>query len=605
MTDDKIRRLLDRTGPPPGNATFDRLQEFLDNSSLESGEKTALLEFHTQPQLRLTWAQPPQAGHDCVQTIEIRLPSALQGLHPRLHVRFPTTLERGSGREVAANAERLLGLTTADERKHWGELALQQYLTPEHVWRGDMQFRLPSDLLGTYLWKFRIDFADEWGHAELHRLFEARYTAVIGRNDKGQTTFTIEAGDYTNVTLPDLSVWDNVLIRVSGNANLLKAAERLDYDALYGCTERSAKPAQQGVIIDPSITRVAGSLRTVVTPHTPRQDVSSSIRSSWPGALTAELRVTASNAGGSVQCLRLHAADKLCVGRVPKRRDKSERVHTNDIVTDFSRDDLPQLSAQELQQRREAISGMNSVLTISADALTIRNTGSPGSDFAGYTHVEYRVGERSVSVALEQRDDELPIEGVRDHQVAAVQLKVGGSPAADGGPIPGYPLQLIPVPLWQDNDTNAWPNPEKYKALLGKLPKLGQEAPKHGMDAVLIRHGVQRKPALPLHVMLLRQLWLGMDGLPLEDLRLHKPRDAAAARILIASHESSKKKIFFVQPLREERTLLVQSSAHKHPMRVPPHSLLPLHHGDRLTLMSHANTPLWNAEFSVISEDGA
>lgn len=605
MIDDKIRRLLNLTETPPKNATFEELQQFLDRSPLDSDEKTALLEFHTRPQLRLIWGQPPQPGHDCVQTIEIRLPSAFQGMHPRLHVCFPQTLQRLSGQDVAASADQLLGTKTDADRAFWGLLDLQQHLTPEHVWRTDMQFRLPKDLLGTCLWKFRVDFADCWGHAELHRLFEARYTAVLGRNEQGQTTLTIEAGDFTNVTLPDLSLWDNVVVRATGNANLLKAAAQPDLSALYGNNDRQAKPPQQGVVIDPLITRVTGNVTTVVTPHAPLQDASSSIRRSWPATLTADLRVTSGSAAGSVRILRLHAANELRLGRVQKLTDQSGWVHTNDIVTDFIQQDLPHLSPEELKRRRQAISAMNSVLTISADALTVRNTGSPGSDFAGYTEVEYRGGEHTVSVALSDRDEERLIEGVRERLVPAVQLRVGGSPGADHGPIPGYPLQLIPVPRWQDSDTNAWPNPEDYVGRLGGLPRLCREAHRHGMDAVLIKHQVQREPPLPLHVMLLRQLWLGLDGLPIEDLRSHRPKESATVRVLIASHEAAQERIFLVQPLQAQRTLRVQSSTHKHPMRVQPRSLVPLHHGDRLTLVGSNGNLLWEAEFSTIFKEDA
>ncbi|MEY3174363.1 MAG: hypothetical protein RLZZ436_2277 [Planctomycetota bacterium] len=605
MTDDKIHPLLERTGPLPRNANLEQLKDFLDRSALQPDEKQSLFEWLTQPALRLIWAQPPQAGHDCVQTIEIRLPPALQGLHPRLHVCFPNTLQRLSGREATPHADRLLGTKTAADRAFWGLLDLQQYLAPESVWRTDMQFRLPKDLLGTYLWKFRIDFVDCWGHAELHRLFEARYTAVLARNEKGLTTLTIEAGDFTNVTLPDLRLWDNVIIRASGNANLLKAAEPVDYNAILKGTDQHAKPTQQGVIINLSVTRVTGNTTTVVTPHTPMRDASSSIRRSWPATLTADLRVTANSPAGSVRILRLHAADELRIGRVSKRTDKSGKVYTNDIVTDFTREDDPHLSPEQLDQRRTAISALNCELTISGDALTVRNTGSPWSESAGYTEVEYRVGKQTVTEALENRGDKCLIRGIREKQVAAVQLRVGGSPGAKGGPVHGYPLQLIPVLWWQDNDTNGWPKPEDYLELVGNLPKLCREASGHGMDAVLIKHQVQREQPVPLHVMLLRQLWLGMDGLPIEDLRLHRPREAATVRVLIASHELARERIFLVQPLQEERTLMVQSSTHKRPMRVEPRSLMPLHHGDRLMLMKKNGTPLWEAEFSVISSEDA
>jgi hypothetical protein len=105
--------------------------------------------------------------------------------------------------------------------------------------------------------------------------------------------------------------------------------------------------------------------------------------------------------------------------------------------------------------------------------------------------------------------------------------------------------------------------------------------------------------------MLLRQLWLGLDGLPIEDLRSHRPKESATVRVLIASHEAAQERIFLVQPLQAQRTLRVQSSTHKHPMRVQPRSLVPLHHGDRLKLVGSNGNLLWEAEFSTIFKEDA
>jgi hypothetical protein len=610
MTDEKICALLNILGPLPTDADFEQVREFVDRSLLEPDEKKILLVHLTQPILRLIWAQLPEAGHDCVQTVEVRLPSTLKGLHPRLHVRFPDTLQRLCGSEPTAASDGLLGTTTAD-RKSWALLDLQQYTAPEHVWRADMQFRLPRDLRGTYLWTFCIDFLSGWGHTELHRLFEAQYKASFGSDNQGQTTLTIDAKEFSVISLPpDLSKWKNVTVISSGNAIVRTSSVPPDYSALYGGSNPYAATDSNAAIFNPLIlhkTLPGGSSRTlVVTPHTPSKSKSDSIRSSWPGVLTADLHVTSGSPAGTVRTIRLHAAKELRLGRRKKYTDKSGKTHFNHIVTDFVPEDYPELSHEQLKQRRAAISAMNCVLTISADALMIRNTGSPLSDFPGYTEVEYQVGERSISVAVEKRDDEQPIDGVRENKVTAVQLRVGGSPAADGDPILGYPMQLIPVPDAVDNtDTNPLQKPEDYSELLGELPKLSQEVRKHGMDAVLIKHGVQREQPLPLHVMLLRQLWLGTDGLPLEDQKFRKFSEAATARVLISSVPSSRQRIFFLQPLQEDRMLLVHSSTHKQPMRVQPRSLVPLHHGDRLQLMKNATTPLWEAEVSMISEEDA
>jgi len=608
MTDEKIRELLEIAGPLPTNPDFEQLRDFVERSPLPPDKQQSLLRYLTQPILRLIWPQLPEAGVDCVQTVEVRLPSTLKGLQPRLHIRFPHTLQRLCGSEPTAASDGLLGTTNAD-RTSWALMDLQQYTAPDHVWRSDMQFQLRGDLRGAYLWKFRIDFLNSWGHTELHRLFEAHYTATLGNDNQGQTTLTIDARDFSIISLdPDLSRWKNVTINSSGNAIVRKPQELPDFSALYGGTNPCAATHSSAAIFTPVISHATlpGNGRPlVVTPHTPLKNPSESTRSSWPGVLTADLHVTSGSPPKSVQTIRLHAASQLRLGRRRSYTDKSGRCHVNDIVTDFVSQDFPHLSDDQLTRRRSVISSMNSELTISADALTIRNTGSPGSDLAGYTVVDYRVGDQPISVALENRDDDWLIDGVRDHQVEEVRLTVGGSPAADGGPIPGYPLQLIPVPWWQDHDTNPLPGPEDYLELLGNLPKFGREAAKHRMDAVLIKHGVQREPPLPLHVMLLRQLWLGIDGLPLEHQKFRKFNDAATARILIATLESSKKRIFFLQPLWEEQTLLLQSSAHKHPMRVLPRSLAPLHHGDRLKLMKDATTPLWEAEFNAISNEHA
>lgn len=603
MPEAHILQLLDRAGSPPQNPDFEHLQQFLERSQLEANEKDILREFLTQPALRLIWAQPPQAGYDCVQSIEVRLPPSLKGLHPRLHVCFPKTLQRLSGQEVSSSADKLLGTSTTADRQNWGLLDLQQYLAPEHVWRTDMQFRLPPNMLGTYLWKFRIDFVNGWGHAELHRLFEACYTVVIAREKTGQTTLTIDAGDFTNVTLPDLSLWDNVRIQATGNTNILNTSQRPDFSAMFGGAHHGTQPAKQGVVIDPTITRANGQISTVVTPHSFMQDPCDSNRRCWPAVRTAELQVSNNRAPGNSRIIRLHAAPTLNIGQRTTFTDKkSGKAYTNDIVTDFVEDDL-HLSSEQREKRNKVISRRNSALTISADALTVRNTGSPGSDYPGYTEVSYRVGTNAIKVALTDRDEERPIEGVRDGQVKAVHLEIGGSPGDESGPIPGYPLQLIPVPLWQDNETNSWQSPEAYVELLGGLPTLCREATRHGMDSVLIKHEVSRTQPPPLHAMLLRQLWLGIDGLPIEDLRADRPRDAAAVRVLIASHEVARDQIFFMQPLQQQHTLLVQSARHQRPMRVQPRNLVALHTGDRLILQTGTGTRLWEATFSVISPE--
>jgi hypothetical protein len=398
-------------------------------------------------------------------------------------------------------------------------------------------------------------------------------------------------------------LWDNVTIKVTGNANILNTSQRPDFSAMFGATERGTQSAKQGVIIDPTITRAISHITTAVTPHTAMGDPSQSNRRKWPAVLTADLQVSNNHPSGNARVIRLHAAKELSIGRCPLVTDKkSGRVYTNDIVTDFAKEDDPQLSPEQLEKRRAAISRVNSALTISADALAVRNTGSPGSESSGYTEVRYRAGQKAVHVVLTDRGEERLIEGIRDGQVTAVQLAIGGS-QEESGPIHGYPLQLIPVPLWQDNDTNSWPHPEEYVELLWNLPSLCRDAPKHGMDSVLIKHQVSRDQPLPLHVMLLRQLWLGMDGMPLENLRADRPRDAAAVRVLIASHEAAREKIFLMQPLQEQHTLLVQSATHQRPMRVRPRDLVPLHHGDHLRLEGRNGKLLWEAKFSVISPE--
>lgn len=611
MNDDKIRRLLDRTGSPPGNATFDQLQRFLDHSFLESDEKTALLEFHTRPQLQLTWAQPPQAGHDCVQTIEIRLPSALRGLHPRLHVRFPTTLNPGSGRELAANAESLLGLTTPDERKHWEMLALQQILTPEHLWRSDMQFRLPNDLLGTYLWKFRIDFADEWGHAELHRLFEARCTAVIGRDDKGQTTLTIDAGDQSNVTLPDLRSWGNVMIRVSGNANLLKAAERLDYGALYGRTEHDAKPAQQGVIIDPLITQVAGNLSTVVTPHTPTQEASRSIKNSWPGCRVGCLQIVAANGTDSFE-LRLHAPphdQPLRLGKDKEDREDVTQVkgevvvkirRKQDIVTSYDKDKDPAcVSSVVMKHGNTLISGSNTELSVTEQHLVIRNAGTQFRCQDGshrYNPALTRASWAAEDREMHKRHQRVELDVTKI--TGSVRLECGGLRKETEEQIPGYPLDLIPVSKWRDGSSNGWPSPEDYEQQTGEQPRTVGWAESNGMDSLLIRHVLPTHSGDPLHVLLLRQLWLDESGRPLGPDAVDRIRERAAARLLVANPKSGDDgRIFLMQPLKHTLVLTVRH-ADQPEMRVPHFDLTPLCPGVQITLKTIRQEPLWTAHFT-------
>ena len=588
MSNNEIRRLLQLPGPLPVEYDVQQLDEFLQNSLTVTAEadRQKLFAWLTQPTLRLVWAQPPEAGQHCVQDVELRLPATLRGWQPNLEVKFPDSLAGNGG-----------------QGSDFRPLSLDYQLDPESLWRTNLEFRMGVDFSGVFLWQFRIDFRDCWGDARLHRWFQCQYTAKIDRDATGATTLEITAADFSNVQVPP-GKWDHVKITAGGNANILKTTEYPDYRSMLAGSNQNVARQPDGVVIEPGIRRWdphrQGHQRVlpyVVTPRIPPLNESGSIRSSWPDVLTASLQITPGDPSARPVNLRLHTVRELKIGR-----SNEDFNNDNDIVTDFDPLDFPTLTADQLNLRQFTISSANSVLGIGQGRLIIRNTGTPGSEYAGRTQVSCSSQNALIQERqLIKRDEEYAID-VRSKQVTFIDLYCGGGymKHEPGRPFfNGYHLQIKPVLFWDDNDTNGWYLPENFESLIGSNPGLSKKAGNHGLDALLISHQVLTKDKKPIEVMLLRQLWLRSDGQPIEDLTNDKPGRSAVARLLIGQPTNGGSRVILVQSLRGEGLYVRRPLAASAEMKARPGDLVPLHDGDQLTLKS-ANRVLWTAAFHVL-----
>jgi hypothetical protein len=612
MNEEKILELLNDYGPLHPDSDFEQVRDFVDRSPLEPNEKQSLRDYLTQPKLRLIRAQSPEAGHDCVQMIEVRLPPALKGLHPRLHVCVPHTLEHLPGLEVPEKADRLLGTTTDAERKLWRLLNPVLNREIEPVWRAELAFRLPKEPVGTYLWKFRIDFEDCWGHAELHRLFEARCTDKISREKDGATVL-IEAGDCSNVHIRNDSS-RKVIIRANDNLNVFEAPQLPGDGYDSNSPQRSSLSTPLSESIDLHVTEVhpaptTGYITRVVTPCRYLKNAHSIIRDSWPGCDVVCLQITAGDRTRS-HALKLHAPQHgrpLRLGRDDcdsEKLTKSGKVkfgRRQDIVTRYEKDkDATCFSSDVLDDLNFVISGSNTELEVTERHLVIRNAGTlyrrqDGNieHSAGYTRVSWKGGD----IAKHELHDKVELD-IKENN-GPVHLKCGGgyrNGHTEIGELPGYPLNLIPVPTWNDaSKSGCWPGPEDYVPQTGEQPSTVGWASTNGMDSLLIRHGLHTRSGDPLHVLLLRQLWLDESGRPLE-CSSDNPRARAVVRLLVANCMAGEGHVFLLQPLRSKWKLTVRYT-NQPEMQVAPFDITPLCPGIQITLKTESGTPLWTANF--------
>lgn len=609
MAEVSIQQLVDDVGPLPENADAGTLRTFLEGSRLTRAEQQRVLAFLTQPALRLIWAHPPEAGHDCVQLLEVRLPPTFRGLQPRLHVGFPQTLpvQVLPGSEPVGTGD-LLGVV-AGGREHWRQLPLQlQNAVPDELWRADLQFRLPAQLQGAYLWKFRIDFLNSWGHAGLPRFFGADYSVQMGVVN-GETTLEISAGDFSSVTLPDLARWQKVKINLAGNAKFRQPDALPDYDAWFRGTGNRSDTATEGVVIDTTIRQLQlpDSRRVVVvTPYVPAGVwetgmAGGGIRGAWPEVATARLTLRSAGSQAVFREFCLHASDELRLGRRSEYQDKQGRMHRNHIVTDFCSEDFPGLDAEQLRERRATISSANTTLLISAGQLTVRNTGSPGSDYPGLTEVSWQQGGQQQQELLDGRNQEQPFD-LRKMPVRELKMVCGGSPDSTEN-LPGYQLDLTPVRAWDDTSSHTWDDPQSLSEQIGKLPKQARSVNEHGLDALLVTPRPPQQPpgSAPRqqHVLLLRQLWLGADGLAIDDPAQVNPRQRAAVRLLTAGRENSRGQVLLLQLLSDRHQLTVRSAPEAAAMQVPTFGIVPLKDDDTLTLSANGAI-CWTGSFEVL-----
>ncbi len=593
MVNKEIARLLELLGPLPTVADVQQLDEFLQSSQTVTADddRRKVLGYLTQPSLRLVWAQPPEAGQDCVQNVELRLPAVLRGLQPRLQIRFPDRLMQFNGRDTGFRQQ-----------------PLDYQLVPESLWRATLQFRLGEDFRGSFLWQFRIDFADCWGHAKLHRHFECQYTAIIGRNEFGKTTLEITVDDFSNVQLPPAGKWSHVKVSASRNANVLSVLEQFDPSVTSPGSSEDGAGRAESVIIEPSMRHQQNPFwqsplgirpPCVVTPRVPCLNESGSIRGSWPDVLTADFCITRSAQVVRPVLLRLHAALELKLGRSAEYADRGGRKFRNDIVTDLTSADFPELSQDQLNDRRRTISSANTELAVTDGLLIVRNTGTPDS-IPGYTAVSYSVAAKEQNERLRERGDEHPID-VRSQQISEIHLQCGTGylNREEGSPMfSGYRLRIRTVPSWDDDETNGWDTPEDFTGLIGDIPGLTKKAGNHGLDALLISHQVPTRHEKPVDVMLLRQLWLRGDGFPIEDLNHDKPRDSAVARLLIGRSGGGTGRVIFLQSLRGEGLSVRCAGANSGEMQARTRDLVPLHDGDMVMFRTNEGVQ-WTAAFHV------
>ncbi len=579
MNEDFLRRLLDELRPQVAAFDIQQLRSFLAKSWQvpDPATQARLLDRLTQPALRLIWALEPEAGHDCVQTVQVRLPAALRGMPPKLTVAFPDRL-KASGKT---------------------DIELEYCPGADPFWTANLQFRLPEDLLGTYLWNFTVSFEHCWGHAELRRVFKSQYTAKIRENDKGETELEMSCGDFANLRMPDLTKWKKIRIQLGKHVNMLTPLEAPDLGSVLRGEEALA-PGTQPLQLDLPMAgfEPAKLSPRVVTARIPDLvDGIPSIRESWPDVDTGDLTIRTGDNAGRGQVLRIHTRNELRLGRRVKYSSATKTGY-NDVVTCFSPADFPQFTEAELLTRNAAISGVNTSIRLDDSKLCVINTGTPGSDSAGYTELQYRTQGRTLEVTLQSRQEDHAI-SVRELE-SSIRLWVGGSPGEtgpEGGSFQGYPLELRPICCRDPHESHRELEPEELQEQLGRLPRSLEQAKTSGLDAVMVQHLSATAESKPRQVLLLRQLWLLEDGSVMVD---SDSQQAVAARLLIAGRSGTSGRVILLQ-LLSQLSMTIKYPAEELWMSVRRNDLVPLHHGDRLQLKQRGTEKLlWEADFQVI-----
>ncbi|MFM7056076.1 MAG: hypothetical protein ACKO2P_04045 [Planctomycetota bacterium] len=542
----------------------------------------------SQPDLQLHWEQPPMAGAHCVKSINVQLKPLATGLEPVLWICPPSSLHNSLSAETlqqASLSNRLrtrwkLAFTAADsEPESWWLSQLQPAAAPG-LWTARFELRLPEELKGRCLWKFRLCFHQSWMHPLLHPLYETDYTLQITPDASDPQTLEIEADEFSNVAVNALagSRFRHVKIRAGKNAVVYERPPEPDYNHILGLkpTDTPPPPPPQGLTLTPSLRPVLGqSVPRVLTRRNVVNTAHQRTRSTWQGTRTAELQFFIPTEGTAQRqltrpALRLHAGggqSRLRLGRRAHVTDAAERLlFCNDIETRFASDDFtPPASAQELRQYNSSISSANSELEVTQTGIVIRNTGTPDSNFAGRTAVEYRLDGAAESRQLSIRNEAVTLD-TGTFRCQEILLRCGGDSPPGRPAWPGLPLQLIPISFWRDAQTNGLPDPDSYEAQIGKLHTSAKFAEDNRIDALLVKHALPSRAADPLHVLLTRQLWILPDGHVCERTDLQDPGLHAALRIVAAKCESGPGSVFLVQRVHPQLTLEISSSDSHEPV---------------------------------------
>ncbi|MEY3174887.1 MAG: hypothetical protein RLZZ436_2801 [Planctomycetota bacterium] len=613
MTIQELNDILDKlaAGPQPLTTDVDELWLHIERAGLHRNqyELEQIFRHLTRPDLRLNWDQPPKAGENCVKTFEVQLHTVAAGLEPVLWICPPPNLRSdnldGTQQRAADNDQvvaqwKLAFASTSHDAERWWLSQIVPASVPGR-WNANLQFRLPEEDTGAFLWKLRICFHQSWAHPRLHSLYDAQYTMRITRDSDGETSFELTAGEFSNLDLGNIGAAAAgrkiVKINLAKNTNVVEQPQNLNYTALLGREKSPENPASQG--ITPRFTPVTDhSSPRVITPHKPASPDARNTRKHWAGNHTAELHVrqTSKNSPAELRPLpplRLHAGGSKPLLRIGRGSD-------NDVTISYAADDFtPPLTDTELTARNLSISRANTELELTSSGVAIRNTGSPGSPKPGRTEVSYRMAEKTSQRLLAIRQQAFILTTSSD-SFEEIRILCGGDHPPNAPPFSGYPLDLIPVSHYRDPHSNGLPEPEQFQSRIGRLHRAATMAENNGIDALLVRRAVPSGSLAALHVLLARQLWIRSDGRPIERPEAEDPMKFAAARILAAAAENGTGSVFFLQLVQSGLTLEVASPGSGHGLNLQRLDFVALHEGDRLSLKDPSGKTLWLAEFHII-----
>jgi hypothetical protein len=622
VEEDEIRRHVEFLRPRAPKHPGELWRQITGPGFVPPHLQLGVFERLTAPQVQLRWATPPAAGEDCVKTFEVQLPPVLQGLTPELWVSFPkqirdpekqhadNLLRDSSWQQQHASRRRLiLGRECMPE--DWQRADLRLLTAGLSTWHCSLPFRLLDGLKGDYLWRFRICLQCSWGHRRLPRLFEADYTVHF--EDQNQTvTMSISAGDYAIVNLPRLGKWKNVHLKAAatGHGVIRNSDSAADDSSELHSTKLTPGDAD-AVLIRPDFRPLPAGWRAtenrpviVQTPVCLPSQNGVGTRQQWPVVERPGLTIQPD----SRQPVRLvlHPWDSerpLRLGKDGKNEEfEGRRRKRQDVITRWLPEDSRTLNSSDLQHGMRAISGANTEILAEEDVLVIRNTGTFGSKVPAMTRID--CGQTGPHRLLSSSGEEfrLPWQTC----VNGLKIHCGGGILKENpelGELSGYPVEVRAVPRWLDLTSNAWPSLENAEPQVGEFPRSVNWSGLHVPDSLFIRHVIDPGGVKPLHVVLLRSLWLDAAGRPLLPPQ-DSIREQAAVRLVFANNKETFGRVFLMQLVGDRLALTVQHGKEQEMDEIERFDMIPLLPGAVLRLRSKdSGRLLWTGDFNDLKDE--